>query len=213
MANDPLPYALKLNECFDDVRGIRTQFNNPSDALFAQLFLKIEGAPLSVFDSILSTIRNPSFNAKDITFKDCGDFCSYVTSSQNGAVCRCGWESNVGLPEVILDSVLDMLGDELRRGWDAARKHFHGLIQLKRMYCYITMALFLNARDYWRSTLLNCAFVHSSWLVRARPALGYYHNYNFASRHSSNRSLMNPWLPSVMISTITYRIYIVFEIT
>ncbi|KLO18361.1 hypothetical protein SCHPADRAFT_122324 [Schizopora paradoxa] len=169
---DTQSLVLEANECFDEIRQTKIRFDNPSDAIFAQLFLKTDGTgiPFALFDTILSAIRDPSFNPKEVTFKDCGDFCSYTTSSRDRDICRRGWAGGAGLPEVVLENVFEILGDELR---DADKPIRAG------------------------SSLLNYALVHPSWFVHARPALGYFYFYSTARPHCPSRSLMNsfagPW--------------------
>ena len=103
---------LEADECFDEFKQSKIRFENASDALLAKLFLKIDGLPLAMFESILSTIRNPSFNTKEITFNGLGDFCSYVASPRDRDLYRRGGGSSAGIPHTILQGMFDILGDE-----------------------------------------------------------------------------------------------------
>ncbi|KLO17855.1 hypothetical protein SCHPADRAFT_900230 [Schizopora paradoxa] len=181
------------NECFDEVWGAKVRFSNPSEALLAQLFLKEDGAiPLPALDALLSVIRNPSFNVKDVNFNNCGDFCSIVTSSRVEATTRRGWESETGIPEVILEGALDVLGAELLSVWDDAREHYHGNMIME--FGYYDGSSLQDVLTTWRDAIFNCALVHSSWLVRARPLLGYYHRFQATNLSPLSRSLTNPCL-------------------
>ncbi|KLO17858.1 hypothetical protein SCHPADRAFT_994021 [Schizopora paradoxa] len=190
--------SLDPNECFAEIWHTKVRFDNPSEALLAQLFLKDKGAiPLSAFNALLSVIRNPSFDTREIKFKDIGDFCSKVVSSRDGAVTRRGWASNTGIPEVILEGALDVFGEELRGVWDDARRYYHGnVLSEGRQYEEAEYSSLDDALATWRHTLLNCALVHSSWLVRARPLRGYYHRLYASDRSPLTRSLTNPSLGS-----------------
>ncbi|KLO17857.1 hypothetical protein SCHPADRAFT_936694 [Schizopora paradoxa] len=177
------------NECFDEIYGAKVRFNNPSEALLAQLFLKEEDAiPLSSLDALLSVIRNPSFNVEDISFRNCGDFCSFVTSSRVEGITRRGWDSEAGIPEVVLEGALDVLGSELQNAWDVGRSHYMGDMQVRGH------GSLFDTIEALKSSLVNFALVHSSWLVRARLLLGYYHRFRVSDRRPFRRSLTNSFL-------------------
>ncbi|KLO17865.1 hypothetical protein SCHPADRAFT_994027 [Schizopora paradoxa] len=192
---------LEADECLDETRKTKIRFETPSDALFAKLFLKIDGLSLAVFDDILSTICNPAFNAKEITFKECGDFCSYVASSKNKDVYRGAEESSTGIPEVILQEVFDILGDEYRSLRDTARTFHHGNM-LREFSLFSGLENELAKR---RANIFNCALVHTSWLVLARPVLGYFLECYPASKRrplsiSLTHSFFGTWTRDLQIT-------------
>ncbi|KLO17861.1 hypothetical protein SCHPADRAFT_994023 [Schizopora paradoxa] len=202
VANTNIPH-LEANECFDEIYGAKVLFNNPSEALLAQLFLKDEDAiPLPALDALLSVIRNPSFNVEDVSFKNCADFCSFVTSARVEGITRRGWVSEAGIPEIILEGALDVLGSELRNAWDVGSSHYMGDMLIRGHG-----SLFDTIRAL-RSSLVSVALVHSSWLVRARPLLGYYHRFCASARRPFRRSLTNsflgPWTRDVQIKFEEY---------
>ncbi|KLO17850.1 hypothetical protein SCHPADRAFT_925547 [Schizopora paradoxa] len=193
VANSNIP-QLEANECFDEVWKAKVRFNNPSQALLAQLFLKDDGAiPLPAFDALLSVIRNPSFNVKDIKFKDCGEFCSFVASSRVEIVTRRGWGSETGIPEVVLEGALGILSDGLRGVYEDVKEHYHGQMPTSSERSEYGSS-FEDALTAWREALSTCALVHSSWHVRARPLLGFYHSCHASGRLPLSRSLTNPSL-------------------
>lgn len=190
-----MSYATQQFKCVDDELGTHLNFDNSSDALFARLFLK--RGPLSwplswtFFDTILSTLRDPAFDVKQITFKDCADFHTRIAKIRESSLSSITQrESKVSspIPYVVLEGVFQVLGDDLRAFVDTVRSENNG---------HITIGILKNSRLFSeefksrQATLAICARVHSSWLERARHQLGSCH---ISTPSLLPRSLRNPWL-------------------
>lgn len=99
--------------------GVPLEFENHSDYLFARLFLNIDTAariPWKFCDTILSTLRDPRFDNRSITFKDCGDMYCQIGQYRDRAwsLVESRPQDNAVFPQVILDGVFDVLEDTLK---------------------------------------------------------------------------------------------------
>ncbi|KLO17885.1 hypothetical protein SCHPADRAFT_994041, partial [Schizopora paradoxa] len=160
--------SLNLEDIEFDQPGGPVQFDNPSDTIFASLFLPVslnedglDSVPWQFCDRILYAIRSPQFDPKKVTFKNCGDmFCSI------GSRRRDMWSAvearptcNASFPMVILDGIVDCLQAEMPPRTSSEN----------RDYTYDQMP---EVRQ-WTKTLQSMMLVHSSWHARAKRCLGH----------------------------------------
>jgi len=101
-----------------DAPGGPIHFDNPSDDLFARLFVNDSPdacIPWKYCDLILSAFKDIRFNSREVTFKDCGDmFC------RMGEVRDDAWSAiearsvaNTTIPRAVLEGVFDVIKVEM----------------------------------------------------------------------------------------------------
>lgn len=166
--------------CFDSDLRTHFQFDNPSDTLLARLSIANDVED-SILDLFLSVIHDPNFSPKEVTFKHSGDIHRKVAKLREEDMCSLGNRSSrgmlnftIGLPNVILDGVIDVLKAELEDAILAVRsRHGIGFASLDLpASCYGDAE---RQRALLRAafrTLSTCSVVHTSWLSRAQRALG-----------------------------------------
>ncbi len=136
--------------------------NNPSDALFARLFVnKSESEssgdsqciPWKYCDLVLSVIRDPHFSSRDVTFKDCGDMfrCIGRRRQEGWSVVEARPKQNISFPQVVLEGVLDCIKTGMEKSKDILRAD-------RWKYPDASWTGWLEG---WRDTLQNVALVHS----------------------------------------------------
>ncbi|KLO17888.1 hypothetical protein SCHPADRAFT_146021 [Schizopora paradoxa] len=172
--------------------GGPVRFENQSDTIFASLFLPVsesendsendshyycdclnynsESIPWQFCDRILRVIRNPQFNSKDVTFKDCGDMFGAIGRRRDHmwslVEARPTCDSPSSLPLVILVGVLDYLKIEI------ISRIFQ--VPIESRYLDNRLRVEDNAGVLeWKQTLRNMMLVHSSWHARVKRLLGY----------------------------------------
>ncbi|KLO17873.1 hypothetical protein SCHPADRAFT_994033 [Schizopora paradoxa] len=171
-----------------DEPGGPVYFENPSDTIFAGLFLPVltptasgyrsmnaldtdsenSSIPWQFCDRILSAIRDPQFNPKKISFRDCGDMFRAVGRRRHDKwlAVEARPTCNAAFPMAILDGVLDIFREEVAMQAHIERKHFFGHIRV-----------WTTGRDYeWdttKATLQTMMLVHSSWHAAAKRLVGY----------------------------------------
>ncbi|KLO17875.1 hypothetical protein SCHPADRAFT_900246 [Schizopora paradoxa] len=166
--------------------GGPVRFDNPSDTIFASIFLPVssyaneDGVPWQFCDRILSAIRRPQFNPKDITFKDCGDMFRCVGRRRHDmwSSIEARPTSDSSFPLVILDGVLEWI--KAQRLSISARsrveeRHFQNVLR--------------RESDGWKQCLQNMMLVHSSWHASVKRFLGY---KLVSSRGPAPNRLQNP---------------------
>lgn len=184
----------------DDQTGTQIYFDNPSDALFARLFLKEDGVPWTFFDTILETVRSPAFNPSQITLKDYGGVLAHIAETREKKLeaiverrFRSGgvYATSMGVPDVVRDALFEILREELRYASSVLRRHMHGCaldFPEYRAWEILEDALAITA---------ICCRVHSSWLMGARKVLGYEHQIGSGKASPSlSDSMRNPWIGS-----------------
>lgn len=170
-------------ECFDKELSEPIRFKNPSGALLARLVLSPDadlGLNIKTLDVIISIIRTPEFNSREVTFDCSGDIYEHVarvraateasTASRSLVVSKPAQDPSPVLPcgisEVIVDGVIDVLKAEMLYGTASLRLQLGGIGQIARERRYDM------SRVATTGTLASCSLVHLSWLSRARRALG-----------------------------------------
>ncbi|KLO17849.1 hypothetical protein SCHPADRAFT_144873 [Schizopora paradoxa] len=164
----PANLCMKPVECFDKELSCFISFDNPSDALLARLSLT-DGLDSRTLDLVISAIRNPAFDAREVTFTSSGDIFAVIAKSR--AVQTSSLETRSltfpkhVVPEIVLDCVFDILKVDLLNAASDIRRQY-GVMRIAR-----------DMADCWAfsfavRTLAFCSLVHSSWLLRARRALG-----------------------------------------
>lgn len=108
----------RLRDTIHETPVVPIHFNNPSDELFARLFVNESPdtcIPWKYYDMLLSALRDASFDPKEITFKNSGDMFSFVGRKRDE-----GWsavESRSGdtsaFPQAVLEAVFDLIKDEM----------------------------------------------------------------------------------------------------
>ncbi|KLO17880.1 hypothetical protein SCHPADRAFT_994038 [Schizopora paradoxa] len=154
---------LNIEDIKLDEPGGPVRFENPSDTIFASLFLPEESSdsvPWQYCDRILSAIRSPQFNPKEVTFESSGDMFRRVGDRRRDrwAVMEARSTCSASFPLVILDCVLD------------------------RLQAVISMPTSLSPDDYfarrvsrmewWEEALQNMMLVHPSWRASVKRLLG-----------------------------------------
>ncbi|KLO06761.1 hypothetical protein SCHPADRAFT_932879, partial [Schizopora paradoxa] len=180
-----------------DAQTTENLFENPSDNIFARIFTKVKEdgssteencVPWKFCDIILSAIRDPRFNAKDVTFENCGEMLSRMASRRDEGwskvAVRAHVTSSSGLPTVVLLGVLNMLKVEMQEALDIGR--WGAIVQ---DFSLVTSRFASVGFRDWRETLRNIALVHPSWYIHARLLLG----YAIRARHGPSPNLIrNP---------------------
>jgi len=159
-------------------------FANPSDNLFARLFVNNSpGAciPWKYCDLILSTFKDIRFNSREVTFKSCGDmFCRmgrYRDDTWSMVEARSVMDKT--FPQVVLEGVFDVIKMEMQWSVDTERQNSrNNTLRANRLEEITTGG--------WRKTLRQMALVHSSWHGYARRLLG----FNVISRRGPTPDLL-----------------------
>ncbi|KLO17828.1 hypothetical protein SCHPADRAFT_993998 [Schizopora paradoxa] len=167
--------------CFDSKLQTHFQCNNTSDALLARLLLT-DGVEDTILDLFLSVVNDPNFNPKDVTFKHSGDVHRLVgeqikknTDSLGNRSLQHGMINvTAGLPSIVLDGVIDVLKGELEDTVLALRsKDGVAFTSINPPFaCFGFVDDEHRAISICHRTLSKCCVVHTSWLSRARRALG-----------------------------------------
>lgn len=169
-------------------------FENPSDTIFARLFLPVSSSdinlstasflhepksiPWQFCDRILNIIRDPRFKPMEISFEDSGDMFRSIGQRRNKAwsVVEARPTCNSSFPLVILDGVLDFLKEDMIKAQNTSN-HVGGIWSAA------------TEVPEWKKTLQNMMFVHSSWHFSVKRLLG----YSVVSSHGPGPSfIQNP---------------------
>ncbi|KLO17886.1 hypothetical protein SCHPADRAFT_900255 [Schizopora paradoxa] len=159
---------LNLEDIKFDQPGGPVRFDNPSDTIFASLFLPasiskdgLDSVPWEFCDRILSAIRSPQFNPKEVTFKNCGDMFRRVGNHRRDlwSAVEARSTCNASFPLPILDGIVDCLKAAMP-SHTSSETGDYGYDQR------------IDGRE-WTKTLQSMMLVHSSWHARAKRCLGY----------------------------------------
>lgn len=169
--------------CFDSKLQSHFQCNNASDALLARLLLT-DGVEDTILDLFLSVVSDPNFESKDVTFKLSGDIHRLVGEQRKKNTDSLGNRSlqhgminvTAGLPSIVLDGVIDVLKGELEDAVLSQRsKDGIAFTSINPPFaCFGLVEGEHRAISICHRILSNCCVVHTSWLTRARRALGFF---------------------------------------
>lgn len=139
------------NVAFEPTTQTHIRFNSKTDAVLAEMLFK-EELGIQKFNQLLTVLRNPEFDVKDVTFKNPLEIFHHVASKkQEAAVERSGNIAVAGMPSLVLSGVIRTLVEEVPsiEGPEGHRP----LSEAER-------------------TLLNMTLAHRSWSFLAQKGLG-----------------------------------------
>ncbi|KLO17889.1 hypothetical protein SCHPADRAFT_886696 [Schizopora paradoxa] len=166
---------------FEELGG-PASFENPSDTIFASLFLPalafpndppdydLESIPWQFCDRLLAVLRNPRFKPLEITFENCGEMFQRIgrRRKEKWSTVEARPNCNSHFPMVILDGVLECLKDEMIS--------MVSRFPIERRYFRNRLGRGEGAPPVvpeWRKTLEIMMLVHSSWHAGVKRLLGY----------------------------------------
>lgn len=164
---------LKPNEIFDDepAASQRIRYATASDAILARLSLT-EHVPPNIMDLVISAVRDPLFDSKELSLKSSADIYLQTANSrmQDAASLdnRSGYPP-ITFPQDVLVNIIDILKAEVL---SAYFKLTTSEYQLRGELWKNLVREEGTALHVARATLAACSVVHSSWFVVFRRALG-----------------------------------------
>jgi len=164
---------LKPNEILEDdsEASLRIRYATASDAILARLSLT-ERVPPRMMDLVISAIRDPLFDPKELTSKRSADIYLQAMKSRMQDTTsldrRSGYPPNI-FPQDVLVNIIDILKAE---ALSALAKLSVSEYQLRGVLWDSLCTEELTALHLARTTLAVCSLVHTSWFIVARRALG-----------------------------------------
>ncbi|KLO20048.1 hypothetical protein SCHPADRAFT_992166 [Schizopora paradoxa] len=168
-----IPTPLKPNEVLEDEleASQRVRFESTSDAILARLSLR-EHVPPDIMDMVISAIRDPLFDRKELVSKSSADIYVQTAKSRMQDTtlldARSGYHPTF-VPQDVLANIIDILKD---KALSAFSKLAVAECQLKGELWTQLCTEEKASMHIALTTLAACSLVHTSWHIISRRALG-----------------------------------------